>query len=109
MLRPDDVWQAILTQFSFYVQGHAEQLRDRLVDFQGKKTLAIEADGTLFTFDHGDLATQMLGQISKNLKDQSFTYWLLPQFSTTTDSDRVVASISVMATLQAYFEYVFSL
>merc|ERR1712046_115824 len=35
--------------------------------------------------------------------------WLLPRFSTTTANDRVVASVSVMATLQAYFEYNFSL
>eukprot|EP00957_Ditylum_brightwellii_P024538 1852407-Ditylum_brightwellii.AAC.1 len=33
ILRPDDVWQAILTQFSFYVNANAEELRDRFVDF----------------------------------------------------------------------------
>jgi hypothetical protein len=33
ILRPDDFWQAILTQFGFYVTGNAEQLRDRFVDF----------------------------------------------------------------------------
>ena len=32
-LRPDNFWQAILTQFGFYVLGNAEQLRDRIVDF----------------------------------------------------------------------------
>lgn len=45
ILRPDDVWQAILTQFSFYVNANAEELRDCFVDFDGKKTLVIVMGG----------------------------------------------------------------
>eukprot|EP00971_Amphidinium_carterae_P027835 548725-Amphidinium_carterae.1 len=29
VLRPDDLWQAIVTQFSFYVNANGEALRDR--------------------------------------------------------------------------------
>jgi hypothetical protein len=47
ILRPDDVWQAILTQFSFYVNANGEALRDCFVDFQGKKTLVIKMEGIL--------------------------------------------------------------
>ena len=32
--------------------------------------------------------------------------WLIPAFTTTTVNDRVVAAVSVMSTLQNYFEYV---
>lgn len=37
VLRPDDFWSAIMIQFGFYVVGNSEELRDRLVDFKGKK------------------------------------------------------------------------
>ena len=57
VLRPGDVWQGVLTQFSFCVQSHAEQLRERLEDFGGQIGLEIVAGGgTLFTADFGNMA-----------------------------------------------------
>ena len=104
--RPDDVWQAILTQFSLYVTHNSEKLRDKFVDFKGKRELQIEAFGTLFTVDFGNVARRMVDeQIVKNIKDPSIADWLIPKFSTTTENDRIVASVSVMATLQSYFDY----
>ena len=35
--------------------------------------------------------------------------WLIPNFSTTTENNRIVASINIMATLQKYFRYKFQL
>jgi len=107
ILRPDDVWQAILTQFSFYVNANAEELRDCFVDFDGKKTLVIAMGGTLFSANFGTFANRMVDeQIANNLKSPDVTTWLLPKFSTTTSADRVAASVTLMSTLQAYFEYV---
>ena len=85
--RPDDVWQAILTQFSLYVTHNSEKLRDRFVDFKGKRQLEIEAFGTLFTVDFGNLARRMVDeQIIKNIKDPSIADWLIPKFTTTTET-----------------------
>lgn len=109
VLRPDDVWQALVIQFSFYVQARAEALRDRLVDFQGKKELVVNSAGTLYSAAYGDMAERMVGQIQQNIRDPTVADWLLPAFTTTTANDRVVASISIMATLQAYFDYKFHL
>jgi len=44
-------------------------------------------------------------QISKNVKDPSLIDWFTPEFSTTTDTDRVVAGITLMATLSTYFKF----
>ncbi|QYT05907.1 hypothetical protein H0G86_012782 [Trichoderma simmonsii] len=38
-LRPDDVWLAIMVQFGFYVNGHAEEMRRFFVTHEGKKQL----------------------------------------------------------------------
>ena len=102
--RPDDVWQAILTQFSFYVTHNSEKLRDKFVD--GKRQLEIETFGKLFTVDFGNLAKRMVDeQIVKNIKDPSIADWLIPKFTTTTENDRIVASVSMMATPQSYCNY----
>ncbi|KAI9457708.1 hypothetical protein HD554DRAFT_1983611, partial [Boletus coccyginus] len=37
IVRPDNVWLAILTQFSFFVNGNAEALRSVFVAHKGKK------------------------------------------------------------------------
>jgi hypothetical protein len=109
VLRPDDVWQAIVTQFSFYVQANAEALRDKLVSHEGKKELVVCSSGSLFSAPYGSMAKSMLLEIAKNVKDPSITEWLSPNFTTTTDTDRVAAAISVMATMQAYFNYTFGI
>lgn len=108
IIRPDDVWQAILTQFSFYVNAHAEELRDSFVDFQGKKTLVIKmVASNLFDADFARFANRMVDeQITTNIKDPEVAQWLLPSFSTTNVNDRVAASVTIMSTLQAYFRYV---
>jgi len=107
VLKPDDVWQAIVTQFSFYVNANGEALRDRFVDFQGKKTLVVNMGGTLHTCNYAVFAQRMVDEnIVKNIKDPAVVEWLLPAFSTTTVNDRVVAAVAIMATLQSYFEFV---
>jgi hypothetical protein len=54
----------------------------------------------------GNLAEQMATEeITKKIKDPSIVDWMLPDFTTTEDKDRFVASISIMSTLQHYFEY----
>lgn len=41
----------------------------------------------------------------KNIKDPSVAEWLLPNFSTTKTNDRVAASVSIMSSLQKFFDY----
>jgi len=65
-----------------------------------EKKLTIKALGTLYTIDFGHLAKRMVDeQIIKNIKDPTIAEWILPKFTTTTENDRVVASVTMMATL----------
>ncbi|CAH0057145.1 unnamed protein product [Clonostachys solani] len=84
VLRPDDVWLAILVQFSFYVNGNAEELRDIFVSHEGKKTLAI------------NLMPASLENINFEVMSDN----------TTTANDRTVSALVLMATMKSYFEYV---
>ncbi|CAN0016004.1 unnamed protein product [Ectocarpus fasciculatus] len=105
VLRPDDVWLTILAQFCLYVNRHAERLRDRIVDHEGKKVLTVEGGGSLFSADYQTLIREMLGQIRENIKTPELADWFKPGFTTTTDTDEVAAAATAMASLQAYFSY----
>ncbi|KAJ3502541.1 hypothetical protein NLJ89_g8841 [Agrocybe chaxingu] len=109
VLRPDDIWTAILCQFNLYVNAHSEELRTHFVAHEGKKTLTVRATGTRYTVDFGNMARQMAEEIHKNVVDETLKDWILPDFTTTTHHDTVVAAVMMMATLKAYFDYVFCL
>ncbi|KAL0573501.1 hypothetical protein V5O48_008454 [Marasmius crinis-equi] len=105
IIRPDDVWASILSQLSFYVNAHAEELRSLFVAHQGQKELEVVEIGTVKTVDFGKLAERMTHLIHKNVLDPDLRSWIIPDFSTTTPNDRVVASVLMMGTLQKYFSY----
>ncbi|KAF2624857.1 hypothetical protein BU25DRAFT_460701 [Macroventuria anomochaeta] len=42
--------------------------------------------------------------VEEHLVDKETRNWIIPDFTTTTDNDIAVASITMMATMQAYFE-----
>ena len=47
--------------------------------------------------------------IEKNIVDPSLREWVMPNFTTTTDADKAIASIIMMSALQKFFSYKFSL
>jgi hypothetical protein len=100
VIRPDDVWLAILSQFNCFVNGNAEQLRKQFVSHEGKKELVIKASGNRYTVDFGSMARQMTNLIDVNIVDPALREWILPDFSTTTVNDVTVSSIIMMATLK---------
>ena len=106
VIRPDDVWLAILTQFSSYVNAHAEELRGSFVAHEGKKTLSIVyPNGTRDTVDWAVFAERIGVMIQKNVVDDELRDWILPKFSTTTERDVAVGSTAMMASMQTYFSY----
>ncbi|RVD85536.1 uncharacterized protein DFL_003856 [Arthrobotrys flagrans] len=109
VIRPDDVWITILTQFSIYVNEHAEELRSQFVTHEGKEKLVVKSVGTRYTVDFGALAVQMGELIEQNVIDPNLRTWLVPHFTTTEENDRIVSSVLMMATLQSYFAYGFQL
>ncbi|KAG2392243.1 hypothetical protein C9374_012495 [Naegleria lovaniensis] len=109
VIRPDDVWISICTQFSNYVNAHAEELREMFVAFEGKKELIVYGSGNLYSADYESLCQDMTMQISKNIKDSSIRDWIMNDFSTTTALDRMVSAVMLMSTTKSYFDYKFHL
>jgi hypothetical protein len=105
VLRPEDVWFAILSQFNFFVNAHAEELRDYFVSHKDKKKLEVKEIGNLQSVDIGVLARRMADLIQEHVKQPGLRDWIMPSFSTTTDSDRAVAAVLMMGAMQRYFRY----
>lgn len=101
VLRPEDVWFSILSQLGFYVNAHAEELRSYFVSHEGQKELTVKSA----IRDFGALAMAMTEQIQENVKDPELREWIMPAFSTTTTSDKIVSAILMMGVLQKYFSY----
>ena len=103
-IRPDDVWLAILTQFSCFVNGNAEALRSLFVLHDDKKELTVEVknlDRDVVQI----LVESMNGEIQKNVIDPELRQWIIPAFSTTNANDRLVAGMVMMATVKEYFAF----
>ncbi|KAF8172760.1 hypothetical protein K438DRAFT_1909054 [Mycena galopus ATCC 62051] len=106
VLRPDDVWLAILSQFNFFVNARAELLRASFVSHKGKKELVIDArPQPLREIDLAHVAREMARLVEKNVVDPSLRAWATPDFTTTTIKDTTVSAVLLMATLKHYFEY----
>ena len=106
VLRPDDVWLTILSQFSLYVNGNAEALRHLFVTHEGQKTLRVDMTPlSLAEINLGRLAQEFASEIQKNVVDETLKEWMVPSFSTSVDDDKYVASFVMMGTLKRYFRY----
>ena len=106
VVRPEDVWFAILTQFSFYVNAHAEELRRLFVSHDGQKEIRLEYDPfSRYDFDFSVFASDVGRVLGAVIVDADFRSWLMPDFTTTNDNDRVVASIIMMGTMQEYYSF----
>ncbi|KAF8201986.1 hypothetical protein K438DRAFT_1821036 [Mycena galopus ATCC 62051] len=107
VIRPDDVWLAILCQFNFFVNANAELLRASFVAHEGKRELIIEEEGSRFDIDFGRMARHMVDLLEQNVVDPTLREWAMPAFSTTTENDTTVSAVLMMATLKQYFAYTF--
>ncbi|CAL8075300.1 unnamed protein product [Orchesella dallaii] len=106
VLRPDDIWAAIMTQFSFYRNKNAEKYRKKFVNFEGKRKLVVTTSGSLHTVSYSWLTNAMTNEINKNLVDPQVKNWILPTFTTTTENDKVAVGVVFMAAMKKYFTYV---
>ena len=106
-LSPDMVWLVICQGFARYVNAHAEELRPKLVNHEGKMDLVIETDKDLMTeeIDWPILINDFASQIDKHTKD-NIAKTIVSDFSTTGSVERVASQITLMESVKSYFEYI---
>lgn len=108
IIRPDDIWTAIIVQLSLYVNANAEELRHSFVNFEGTKELEVIFVAPINDVPFETFIEKIITLIDDNI-DPSISHWISPNFTTTTQNDKITAGVALMATLQKYFEYQLSL
>ncbi|KAJ6483492.1 hypothetical protein C8R47DRAFT_1017605, partial [Mycena vitilis] len=100
VIRPDDVWLALVSQFALYVT--AELNRDSCSFLSaGLKpsgfALEISVESDAAQADVAKLSRRMRRLLQKTVPDTDLRDWLLPEFSTTTQTDAMVSCLLVLS------------
>lgn len=106
VLRPDDIWMAIMCQFTFFTNKYSKELQSVFVKHKDKIELEIKND---MLTNVSDMSVQMVDKMKEYFQDENFLGWILPDFSTTRYTDTTVFAMLMMGKLKKYFNYKFTL
>lgn len=104
-LSPDMVWLLISQGFARYVDQHAEELRSLFVDHDGEIRLTVFGNDVLFAdADWPKVIGDFASLIDENTKG-GIAQVITADFSTTGPVERVASQITLMKSMEHYFEY----
>ena len=108
ILSPDIIWLSILQQLAIHINENAESLRNKFVEFEGKKSLVVYND----TFVKGqpnnweNIFPDYTSQIKSFIGDENYNT-IMGEFSTTNAISKVAFEIAMMDCMKSYFDYGF--
>ena len=105
---PNAIWQLILNKFSKYVNDNSEDLREKFVNFKGKKDLSCIRIGSfkdVYKYEE-DVIEEFCSKISEDIGTE-LAEALTPNFSTSTKETIIAGKVSIMSTFKKYFNYHF--
>jgi hypothetical protein len=107
-ISPDIVWLLISQGFARHISFNSEKYRKSFVNFNNKQNLKIEARKYIKLGDTSskweNVFPQLTTQIS-NFIDSEIVNVLTADFSTTTETSRIVSQITILETFKGYFNY----
>src|SRR5262249_41686527 len=105
-LSPDMIWLLLCQGVAHHINVHAESLRSRMVQHQGKVQIEVRRDDFVKGSPENpwgevidEFSTQVRGHIG------SAHDLFIPRFSTTGPTERIAAEIVLLDAVQSYFEY----
>ena len=107
ILSPDAVWLVIARGFDVHVLKNSEKLRHQIVRHDGTMELQVECKPGLVN-KPAEEWEPYFSQFTKQIAqwaDSNLVAQLTNDFSTTTPASFVASQISIMSTMQNYFEY----
>ena len=109
ILSPDIFWVLIIQGFTRHVLANSEELREKFVDFNGKKQLDVDniKYPSLEDIPKEEQENNLKTYISKisDYIGKDLINILKPDFSTTTEIISQVGQINIMSCMQRFFEY----
>lgn len=107
VLSPDIIWLMVLQGFANHVNVNPQKLRDRLVDHSGQVRISVRRDDLVKGSQDNpwpDVVDGLVQQIRDHVGDTTCDL-LLPEFSTTGQTERVAAQMVLHGAVLSYFEY----
>ena len=105
---PDMIWLLILQGYARFMEKYSELVREKYVNFQGKKTLYVNKFGTPLNEateeDWKDVIDECVDQISDHVGKEMISN-LQSDFSTTNAVTLSVSQTSIMSAMKQYFVY----
>ena len=105
LLNPNIIWQLILNSFSEYINKYHEDLREKLVNFSGKRKIITHQLAKNFSeIKEEEIIEYICIKLSENIKDDMINI-MTPNFSTSTKKTIIAGKVSILSTFRQYFNY----
>ena len=107
---PEDWWYTIIQTVALAIDDNSksDEVRNFFVQHEGKKTLAVQVGAgklDVENIDYSWLFDQFSQKIAENINVPEYVQQMIPNFSTTTDVHKIVSQITLMTSVQEFFEY----
>ena len=107
---PEDWWYTIIQTVALAIDNNSKnnQVRKFVVQHEGKKELEVIVGRGELNVEHIDYSwsfNQFSEKIEENINVPEYVQQMIPDFTTTTSIHRIVSQITLMTSVQEYFEY----
>jgi len=107
---PEDWWYTIIQTVALAIDNNSksQKVREFFVQHEGKKTLEVIVGPPPLKLDNIDytwLFDQFSKKIEENINVPEYVNQMMPDFTTTTSIHRIVSQITLMTSVQEFFEY----
>ena len=110
-ISPEMIWLLICQGFSKHINYNSEKLRDKFVDFEGKKKIKIRTESLSSEFKKGSpnspwkLAFPAFTDSIKKYVGPELHHLFIQSFSTTTYMEKAAFEVTLMDGMDHYFDY----
>jgi len=105
---PEDWWYCVIRRVALAIDNNSskDSVRKMFVEHEEKKTLTVEVpEWPLSNVNFSSFFDRMSEEIAKHVKVPEYVDAITANFSSTTNVQRIVSQITLMSSLQEFFEY----
>lgn len=105
---PEDWWYCVISRVARAIHENSkkESVRKMFVEHEGKKTLTVLVEETnIYDVDYTLFFDKMEKLIADNVKVPEYVDCVTADFSTTTPVQSIVSQVTLLSSLQEFFEY----
>lgn len=105
-ISPDMIWLLICQGFSNHINANPEKFRHTLVNHNGKKQIIVEANSfTKYAYNAWQDILPALGDSIRKYTKENIYETVVKKYSTTTPTETIAYQVSLLETIQPFFEY----